>query len=180
MEIFGLEFGKPMLAGKLSLAPATESESWFGRLVDDVAAIADFFEIEIKWPTKITEEDKELLIALKWMIEKKSYGTGARFTSIVTKTNENVNLFETLGSGGSMWITRGEPLVFLGTPIEGFTIAFHFEQANVTEFEPTKDRFDRAAIGDEIEVKFEVPSDTWVKLWDVKQNKPVERPPTKK
>jgi TIR domain len=180
MEIFGLEFGKPMRAGKLSLAPATESESWFGRLVDDVAAIADFFEIEIKWPTKITEEDMELLIALKWMIEKKSYGTGARFTSIVTKTNENVNLFETLGSGGSMWITRGEPLVFLGTPIEGFTIAFHFEQANVTEFEPTKDRFDRAAIGDEIEVKFEVPSDTWVKLWDVKQNKPVERPPTKK
>jgi len=180
IEIFGLELGRAVLAGKLSIAPATESESWFGRLVDDIAAIADFFGIEIKWPTKITDEDKELLIALKWMIEKKSYGTGARFTSVVTKTNENVNLFETLKAGGSRWITRGEPLVFLGTAIEGFTIAFHFEQTNITEFERTKDRFDRATFGDQIELRFEASGDTWVKLWDVKQNKPVERPPTKK
>jgi len=48
IEIFGLELGKVLLAGKLSIAPATESESWFGRLVDDVAAIADFFGIDIK------------------------------------------------------------------------------------------------------------------------------------
>jgi hypothetical protein len=180
IEIFGLELGKAVLAGKLSIAPATESESWFGRWVDDIAAIADFFGIEIKWPTKITDGDRELLIALKWMIEKKSYGTGARFSSVVTKTKENVNLFETLKAGGATWITRGEPLVFLGTTIEGFTIAFHFEQTNVTEFERTKGRFDRATIGDQIELEFEAPGETWVKLWDVKQNKPVERPPTRK
>ena len=114
------------------------------------------------------------------MIEKKSYGTGARFTSVVTKTNENANLFEILQSGGPRWITRGEPLVFLGTPIEGFTVAFYFEQTNVTELESAKDRFDRAAIGDQIELKFEAPGDIWVKPWDVKQNKPIEEPPAKK
>ena len=62
IEIFGLEPGKALLAGKLPIAPATESESWFGRLVDDVAVIADFFGIDVKWPTKISDQDKELLI----------------------------------------------------------------------------------------------------------------------
>jgi hypothetical protein len=180
IEIVGLELGKVLLAGRLSIAPATESDSWFGRLVDDVTEIADYFGIDIKWPAKITDQDKELLILLKWMIEKKSYGTGARFTSVLTKTNENTDLFEKLKSGGPRWIAHGEPLVFLGTPIEGFTIAFYFEQTNVTEFESTKDRFDRAAIGDKIELKFEAPGETWVKLWDVKQNKAAEEPPGKK
>jgi len=114
------------------------------------------------------------------MIERKSYGTGARFTSVVTKTNENTNLFETLKSGGPRWITRGEPLVFLGAPIEDLTIAFYLEQTRVTEFEHTKDRFDRAAIGEQIELKFEAPGDIWVKLWDLKQNKPTEEQPPKK
>jgi hypothetical protein len=176
VEVFDLESGSIALAGKLSMAPASETEVWFARLVDDVAAITDFFGIDIKWPREITEADVDLLLTLKFMIEKKSYGSGANFTGVVVKTSENTNFVETVKSGGSMCITRGEPLVFLGTAIEGYTIAFCFEQTNIADFDRTKDRFDRAAIGDRIEVKFEAVGDIWVKLWDTRENRPIEKP----
>lgn len=176
IEIFDLESGAVLLAGKLSIPPAAKADIWFGRSVDDVAAIADFFGVDIKWPKEITEADFDLLIKLKWMIEKKSYGTGARFTSVATKTSENSSLFESSKSGGSMCVTNNEPLVFLGTAIEGYSIAFCFEQTKVIDFEGTKDRFDRAAVGDQIEVKYEAQGDIWIKLWDIKENRPVEKP----
>jgi hypothetical protein len=176
IEIFDLESGTAMLAGKLSIPPASEKELWFGRVVDATAAIAEFFGIDLKWPKEITETDMDLLVLLKWMIEKKSYGTGARFTGVVTKTNENTNLFETWKAGGSTWMTRGEPLVFLGTAIQGYTIAHYFDQTKIVEFERAKERFDRAAVGEQIEVKYEAQGDVWIKLWDVKENRPVEKP----
>lgn len=176
IEIFDLESGTVLLAGKLSIPPASEKEIWFGRVVDAAAAIADFFGIDLKWPREITEADIDSLVLLKWMIEKKSYGTGARFTGVVTKTNENANLFETWKSGGSMCVTRGEPLVLLGAAIEGYTIAYCFEETKIAEFERTKDRLDRAAVGDQIEVKYEAQGDIWIKLWDIKENRPVEKP----
>jgi hypothetical protein len=176
IEIFHLESGAVLLAGKLSIPPASKADIWFGRSVDDVAAIADFFGVDIKWPKEITEADFDLLIKLKWMIEKKSYGTGARFTGVATKTSENSSLFESSKSGRSMCVTNNEPLVFLGTAIEGYSIAFCFEQTKVIDFERTKDRFDRAAVGDQIEVKYEAQGDIWIKLWDIKENRPVEKP----
>jgi hypothetical protein len=176
IEIFDLESGAVLLAGKLSIPPASKADIWFGRSVDDVAAIADFFGVDIKWPKEITEADFDLLIKLKWMIEKKSYGTGARFTSVATKTSENSNLFESSKSGGSMWVTNNEPLVFLNTAIEGYSIAFCFGQTKVIDFERTKDRFDHATVGDQIEVKYEAQGDIWIKLWDIRENRPVEKP----
>lgn len=176
IEIFDLESGVVRLAGKLSVPPASQRDLWFGRVVDDTAAIADFFGIDIKWPTEITETDIDLLILLKWMIEKKSYGTGARFTGIVTKTDENTNLFESWKSEGSMYVTRGGPLTFLGVAIEGYTVAYCFDQPKIVDFESAKERFDRAAVGDQIEVKYEAQGDIWLKLWDVKENRPVEKP----
>jgi len=176
IEVFDLESGVGLLAGKLSIPPASEADIWLGRLVDDVTAIANFFGVDIKWPREITDADIDLLIALKVMMEQKSYGTDARFTGVVTKTNENTNLFETSKFAGSVFVTRGEPLVFLGTAIEGYTIASCFEQTEVTDFERVKDRFDRAAVGDRIEVKYEALGDVWIKLWDIKENRFVEKP----
>lgn len=176
VEVFDLGSGSVVFAGKLPLAPASNTEMWFGRLVDDVAAIADFLGIDIKWPREITEADIDLLLMLKLMIEKKSYGSGANFTGVVVKTSENTNFVETVKSGGSMCVTRGEPFVFLGTAIEGYTIAFCFAQTKIAEFNSTKDRFDDAAIGDQIEVKFEAVGDIWVKLWDTRENRPIEKP----
>jgi hypothetical protein len=176
IEVFNLESGSVVLAGKLSMAPASDTEIWFGRLVDDMVAITDFFGLDIKWPREITEADIDLLLMLKLMIEKKSYGSGANFTGVVVKTSENTNIVERLKSCGSMCVTRGEPLIFLGTAIEGCTIAFCFEQTNVPEFDNIKDRFDGAAIGDQIEIKVEVVGDIWVKLWDTRENRPIEKP----
>jgi hypothetical protein len=176
IEVFDLESGAVLFAGKLSIPPASKAEIWFGRLVDDVAAITDFVGVDIKWPRDITEADIELLIMLKVMVEKKSYGTGARCTSVVTRTKQNAALLETDMSNGSMYITRGEPLVFLGTAIGGYTIAYCLEQPKVVEFERAKEEFDRAAVGDQIEVKYEAQGDVWIKLWDIKENRPVEKP----
>jgi hypothetical protein len=176
IEIFDLESGTVVLAGKLSIPPASEKELWLGRVVDATAAIADFFGIDLKWPKEFTEADIDLLVLLQWMIEKKSYGTGMRFTGVVTKTNENTNL-EMWRAGGPTWIMRGEPLVFLGTAIEGYTIAYYFDQAKMVEFERAKKRFDRAAIGDKLEVEYEAQGDIWIKLWDIKENRPIERIP---
>lgn len=176
IEIFDLESGTVLLAGQLSIPPASEKELWFGRVVDAATAIADFFGIDLKWPKEITETDIDVLVLLQWMIEKKSYGTGARFSGVVTKTNENANLFETWKAGGSMCVTRGEPLIFLGAVIEGYTVAYCFDQTNIADFERAKETFDRAAIGDQIEVKYGAQGDIWIKLWDIKENRPVEKP----
>lgn len=176
IEIFNLESGAVLLAGKVSIPAVSEKELWFGRVLDATAAIADYFGIDLKWPREITETDIELLVLLKWMIEKKSYGTGARFTGVLTKTNENRDLFELWKAGGSMCITRGEPLVLLGAAIEGYTIAYCFDQTKILEFERSKDRFDRAAVGDQIEVKYEAQGDIWIRLWDMKESRPVEKP----
>jgi hypothetical protein len=176
IEIFDLESGTNLLAGKLSIPAASKEEIWFGRLVDDVSVIAGFFGLDIKWPKELTEADFDLLIRLKFIIEGKSCGKGARFTGVVTKTNENSNLFESAMYGGSMWLTNNEPLVFLNTAIEGYSIAFACEQVKITDFERTKDKFERASVGDQIEVKYEAQGDIWTKLWDVKENRPVEKP----
>ena len=109
-------------------------------------------------------------------MEKKSYGRGLQFTGVVTKTNENTNLFETWKAEGSMCITNGAPLVFLGAAIEGYTIAYCFYQTKIAEFERVKEKFDCAAVGDQIEVKYEAQGDIWIKLWDIKENRPVEKP----
>jgi hypothetical protein len=176
IEVFDLESGTALLAGKLSIPPASEKELWFGRVVDATAAIADSFGIDLKWPKEITETDIDLLVLLKWMIEKKSYGTGARFTGVVTKTNEKTNLFESWRAGGSMCITSGEPLVVLDVAIEGYTVAYCFDQTKIADFERAKEKFDRAAVGDQIEVKYEAQGDIWIKLWDIRENRPVEKP----
>lgn len=176
IEVVDLESGSIMLAGTLLIRPASEADLRFGRAVDDISAIADFFGVDITWPRKITEADIDLLVLLKLMIEKKPYGTGAQFNCVVTKADENPNLLESLQSQGSMCITRGQPLVVLGAAIEGYTFACCFEKMKITDFESAKRRFDRAAVGDRIEVKFEVVGDSWIKLWDIKENRPVEKP----
>jgi hypothetical protein len=176
IEIYDLESGSARLAGKLSIPPASKTDLWFGRVVEDVAAIGDFFGVDIKWPSEINEADIDLLIQLKSMIDKKPWGTGARFTSIVTKVNGNPNLFEALKSGGLTWVAREEPLVILGTPIEGRKLACCFEQMKIVDFEATKDRFDRAAEGEKIEVRFEAVGDIWIKQWDTRENRPVDVP----
>ncbi len=75
-----------------------------------------------------------------------------------------------------MCITRGQPLVFLGAPIEDYTITYCFDQTKILEFERAKESFDRAAVGDQIEVKYEAQGDIWIKLWDIKENRPIEKP----
>jgi hypothetical protein len=176
IEILDLQSGTVLLAGKLSIPPASEKELWFGRVVDATAAIADFFGIDVKWPKEITQTDIDVLVLLQCMIEKKSYGTGGRFTGAVTKTNEIANLFESWKAGGSMCVTRGEPLIFLGAVIEGYTVAYSFDETKIADFERAKEKFDRAAIGDQIEVKYETLGDIRIKLWDTKENRPVEKP----
>jgi TIR domain len=70
IEIFDLESGTVRLAGELLIPAASETELGFGRMVDDLAMIADFFGIDLKWPKEITETDKDVLVLLKWMREE--------------------------------------------------------------------------------------------------------------
>jgi hypothetical protein len=176
IEIFDLQSGTVLIAGKLSIPPASEKEIWFGRVVDATAAIADFFGVDVRWPKEITQNDIDVLVLLQCIIERKSYGTGGRFTGVVTKTSENANLFESWKAGGSICVKRGGPLIFLGVAIEGYTVAYSFDETKIADFERAKEKFDRAAIGDQIEIKYEAQGDIWIKLWDTKENRPVEKP----
>jgi hypothetical protein len=176
VEVFNLESGAVSFTGRLSIPNASNADIWFGRLVDDVTTIADFLRVDLKWHRNITKGDIDLLVMLKTMVENKPYGKGVQFTGIVTKTNENTDLFTSWKAGGSICVTRGEPLVFLGAAIEGYTVAYCFEQTKIVDFETVKERFERAVVGDQTEVRYEAQGDIWIKLWDIKKNQPVERP----
>lgn len=176
VSIFNLETSSSLISGRITIPAPSESDIWFGRLVEDVASIANFFSIDIKSLDDITEADIELLILLKWMIEKKSYGTGARFTSVMTKTTENADLLNTLNSGISIALTREGPLMFLGITIEDYTLAFSLENVQIKDFDLARERYDRARIGENIELTFETAGTILVKLWDTAGHRPLEKP----
>lgn len=63
-----------------------------------------------------------------------------------------------------------------GTLIEGYTIAYAFDQIKVVDGEETQRKFDSAAVGDKIEIKLESVGDIRVKLWDAETNCPLDKP----
>lgn len=176
IEIFNLETDSVAFSVDCKLEGPTKEQEWRFRIIDDVVAITDYFGLSVRWPSTISEQDADLLVMLKGLIDGSPIGKGARFTSILKKTQGNATSLNSQPPSAPAAYVREDPIVFFGSPIKDQTLAVLMEEVRITDFEAVKQRFAHAVLGEEIEISYETDSPLLVKLWDKVRCCPIERP----
>lgn len=166
IEMFNLETDSLVFSGNCKLEAPTEREDCWFRMVDDVATVADHFGLTVKWPTAVSEHDAELLTYLKCSIDGTPIGKGASFTSTLRKTRENASVFERLTPVVQSLLQMDDPIIFFGTPIEDRALFLFIEKARIVDFEGVRDRFARAAPGEDTKIRYETDSAIMVQVRD--------------
>jgi hypothetical protein len=166
IEIFNLETDSQMFSGNCKPeAPTEKLDSWF-RMVDDIAMVADYFGVTVRWPATISEQDAELLAFLKCSIQGCPIGKGGSFTSTLKKTEENARVFDGLAESGPFWLRKEDPIVFFGTPIKDRALFLFIERVRIVDFDTVRGRFIRAALGEDVEICYRTDSDLLVRALD--------------
>jgi hypothetical protein len=122
--------------------------------------------LSIKWPEVITKQDIELLATLKALVDQKPIGTGAQFKSSLVKSADILRSWDTLDNGANMAVVGEEAQSFFGATIEAETLALCAEHVFIVDFEETRQRIERAAIGESVELSYKTSSPITVSLWD--------------
>lgn len=174
IEVVHLETDSLIFLGHSKLDASTEKQDWWFRMVDDVVTVAEHFGLTVNWPATISERDAELLSFLKCFINGTPVGKGASFTSVLKKTQDNARLFEAPPSG-PVWLQEEDPIVFFGTPIRDRALFLFMEQVQIVDFDAVRDRFARAAPGDEIDIRYRTDSELLVRVLDKNNARLVEQ-----
>jgi len=165
-EIRVLQTDTLLLKGKCSIEKPSVEDIWYGKIINDVASVADHLGLTVKWPENITAHDIEVLAMLTAFVNQKPIGTGAQFKSSLVKSEDSLRTWETVKEGGQLAIVREEDISFFGTVIKGQTLAFYAEYAFILDFEETQQRLEKAAIGESVEISYRTSSPITISLWD--------------
>lgn len=167
IEIWNLETDSLFASGNCKLETPTENQEFWFRMIEDVAKVADYFGLTVQWPATVSEQDGELLAYLKCFIDGSPIGKGGNFTSTLKKTQENSSVFEGLSPAMHCYLKKEDPIILFGTPIKDRALFLFIEQARIVDFDAVRDRFKRAAPGEEVEIRYRTDSDIFVKVMDL-------------
>jgi len=150
VRLFDLETEKYFLDSISSVPDETLQDARRRALINDVAAIADRFGVDLNLPDKITEGDFETIFLLKQYMENGTIKLDD-ITFVVTKSEENRDLLPQQFALGRFFFRftnmRHEPLpVLFGTPVDTGPVVVETE-AEIKDLSITLRAFTEAAIG---------------------------------
>ncbi len=155
-ELYDLRQGKHIVRGNLFNVP--EWDPKLQRLVDDAVLVADRYRVELRLPAEVTDADAENLIWLRDLANGDLRSAGD-FSMTVVKGTENepalLQLFA--GSGVAVRLAHGEyeptPQLF-GVKVATGPIVAEALTATLKDCDQSREAFQKANVGDDVELIF--------------------------
>jgi len=156
LSIYDLEREKSLFNAKLTLPAESLEQRGFRELIEILMSIEERFDVQLRFPAQMTEDDQHSIELLKRFVE----GGTEEVTSMEAtfeKSAENESTFpDLIRQHGAFRIQHDhlepKPVIF-GTPIYTGPCAMTFERFEVEELEATIDAFRKAKIGDGVPIR---------------------------
>jgi hypothetical protein len=157
IEIFDLQEEKSIFTAGIEMGTNDHNHPDLRRLINDLAQINDHFNLNLRIPLKLSDEDLVSIVLLKSYTERGTMSANSVSMTLVKNEMNQISLPRDFSTGVQhlrVAHARHEPMPKLfGEVIDTGPCAEEFE-GSIIDLPGTLDRFERAAIGEGVEVSF--------------------------